>query len=184
MLVPAAPALAPELRRSAVNKGVSHMDSSDFLNQIDALLVPSDYRNKLVENVPDGWRFYRKGAYIFAAAPYARVPAGDYGNAYVKFEIRKRMFAFPFFAEKGLFLLYYGPVADWRRHRELHKVDRTALRPIITQSIHYADPETGENYNSRTAWGPVKFGFCGKVIEKIERFCAGIKRQSTNPGKP
>lgn len=147
------------------------MDSSVFLDRIDALLVPSDYSNKLIKNVPDGWRFYRKGAYIFAAVPYASVPTGDYGNAYVKTEIRKLVFAFPLFAEKGLFLLYYGPVRDWQRHRKLHKVDKTALRPIIIQSIHYVDPETGDNYNSRTTWGPIKFGFCGKVIDKIGRFC-------------
>ncbi len=160
------------------------MDSSAFLNRIDELLVPSDYSKKLVENVPDNWRFYCKGAYIFTAVPYGSVPTSDYSNTYVKTEIRKRLFAFPFFAEKGLFLLYYGPVADWQRHRELHKVDKTALRPIIMQSIHYVDPETGDNYNSRTAWGPIKFGFCRKVIEKIERFCAEVRQQSMPPGKP
>jgi|GEM_PF-6556535 len=155
------------------------MDSSNFLNRIEALLVPSDYSKKIIENVPDGWRFYRKGAYIFAAVPYATVPKGDYSNTYVKTEIRKLIFAFPFFAEKGLFLLYYGSVGDWKPHRELHKVDKTALRPVIMQSIHYVDPETGDNFNSRTAWGPIKFGFCGKVIEKIERFCGELAQERT-----
>jgi hypothetical protein len=150
------------------------MDPETFLDQIDALLVPNDYRKKIIQNVPDGWRFYRNGAYVFAAVPYSSVPAGDYSNAYVKREIRKFVFAFPFFAEKGLFLLYYGPVGDWGPHRELHKVDRLGLRPIIMQSIHYVDPETGDNYNSRTAWGPIKFGFCSTVIDKIERFCAEL----------
>ena len=151
------------------------LESSDFLNRLEAALVPSDYRKKIVENVPAGWRFYRKGAYLFAAVPYASVPRRDYGNAYVKSEIRKLVFALPFIAEKGLFLLYHGAVAEWEPHREKHKVDKTALRPIILQSIHYVDPETGDHYNSRTAWGPIQFGFCGTVIEKIERLCEGLK---------
>jgi hypothetical protein len=151
------------------------LDSFDFLNMLDAMLVPSDYSRKIIENVPVEWRFYRKGAYIFAAVPYSSVPEHDYRNDYVKSEIRKLLFALPFIAEKGLFLLYYGPVADWEPHRERHKVDKTALRPIIMQSIHYVDPETGANYNSRTAWGPIKFGFCGTVIEKIERLCEGLR---------
>lgn len=47
----------------------------------------------------------------------------------------------------------------------------TALRPIITQAIHFVDPENGDNFNNRTAWGPDQFGFCGGVIDKIQRFC-------------
>jgi hypothetical protein len=157
------------------------MDSSTFLNQIDALLVPSDYSQQVIQNVPEGWRFYRKGAYIFAAVPYSSVPAGNYDNAYVKTKIRKLVFAFPFFAEKGLFLLYFGPAQDWKPHWKLHKVDKTALRPIILQSIHFVDPDTGENHNSRTAWGPIKFGFCGRVIEKIERLCMEPAQPTTRP---
>ena len=64
-------------------------------------------------------------AYIFAAVPYSSVPRGDYGNAYVKAEIRKILFAFPFFAEKGLFLLYYGPVGDWKPF-ETNQADSTS----------------------------------------------------------
>jgi hypothetical protein len=159
------------------------MDSSAFLNRIDTLLVPSDYAKKIVQNVPDGWRLYRKGAYLFAAVPYSSVPAGDYGNAYVKAQLRKLVFALPFLAEKGLFLLYYGPAAGWKPHRKRHKVDRTALRPIITQAIHYVDPDTGENYSSRTAWGPIKFGLAGTVIDKVERFCEELAEQGIKPGE-
>ena len=153
------------------------MHSDEFLDQLDSLLVPSEYRTKITKNVPSAWRFYRKGAYIFAAVPYSELPQRDYGNAYVKAEIRKIVFAFPMIAEKGLFLLHYGPSADWDSHKQHHRVDKTALRPIIMQSIHYVDPETGANDNSRTAWGPIKFGFCSEVITKIESFCGEIAGQ-------
>ena len=150
--------------------------SSDFLNRLDSLLVPSEYKKRITAKVPSNWRFYRKGAYIFAAVPYSEVPKGDYDNVYVKTEIRKIVFALPVIAEKGLFLLHYGPVAEWDAHKDHHKVDKTALRPIIMQSIHYVDPESGINCNSRTAWGPIKFGFCGNVIEKVERLCEEFAR--------
>ena len=89
-----------------------------------------------------------------------------------KTEMRKAVLAVPVISEKGLFLLYHGPSSEWQANKELHKVDKTALRPIIMQSIHYVDFCSGANYNSRTAWGPIKFGFCGKVIEEIEQLCA------------
>ena len=152
------------------------MQSSEFLDRLESLLVPHDYRKRIVRDVPDAWRVYRKGAYLLAAVPYSEVPEGDYSNTYVKNEIKKIVFALPLVAEKGLFLLHYGPATAWDAHKQLHKVDKTALRPVIMQSIHYVDPESGTNYNSRTAWGPIKFGFCGKVIEKIENVCAEIDK--------
>lgn len=150
------------------------MKPGEFLDRIESLLVPSQYTTKLVAAVPDGWRVYRKGAYMFAAVPYSDVPAGDYGNAHVKSALGKMVFAFPFFAEKGLFLLHHGPQDSWKKHAAQHRVDRTALRPIITQSIHFVDTETGVNVNSRTQWGPVKFGFCGGVIDLVETACNDI----------
>ena len=111
------------------------MLSGEFLDQLDSLLVPSEYRARITKRVPSAWRFYRKGAYIFAAVPYSELPQRDYSNAYVKAEIKKIVFAFPIFAEKGLFLLYYGPSSDWDSHKQHHRVDKTALRPIIMQSI-------------------------------------------------
>ena len=74
--------------------------------------------------------------------------------------------------------MLHGPEATWDAHAAHHKVDKTALRPIIMQSIHYVDTETGANDNSRTAWGPIKFGFCGKVIAKIEGLCERIADQA------
>ena len=154
------------------------MEQSEFLDRLESRLVPHDYRKRITKDVPDAWRVYRKGSYLFAAVPYSEVPDGDFGNTYVKSEVRKIVFALPVIAEKGLFLLHYGPSAEWHANKELHKVDKTALRPIIMQSIHYADPESGESYNSRTAWGPIKFGFCGTVIEKVEQLLA----ESNAPG--
>jgi len=150
------------------------MQPTDFLDRLDALLVPLEYRRRITKGVSDQWRVYRKGAYLFVAVPYSEVPSSDYENGYVKSEIRKIVFAVPLVAEKGLFLLHYGPEARWTAHKERHKVDKTALRPIIMQSIHFVDPESGANYNSRTAWGPIKFGFCTGVIDRIERFCGEL----------
>jgi len=147
------------------------MPPTEFLDRIEQLLLPADYRRKLTRHVPEDWRVYRKGSYLFAAVPYASVPEGDYGNLFVKRRIREIVLAIPFLAEKGLFLMYYGPAKAWRPHHADHRVDRTGLRPVIMQSIQFVDPESGETINSRTAWGPIKFGFCGKVIEKIERLC-------------
>lgn len=147
------------------------MEQSEFLDRLEALLVPHDYARRITKNVAPAWRVFSKGPYLFAAVPYREVPEGDFDNAFVKSEIRKAIFALPLIAEKGLFLLYYGPSTDWQPNKELHKVDRTGLRPIIMQSIHYIDSKSGANFNSRTAWGPIKFGFCGRVIEKIEGLC-------------
>ncbi|TWT88511.1 hypothetical protein Mal64_19940 [Pseudobythopirellula maris] len=88
------------------------------------------------------------------------------------------MFAAPFLDEKGLFLLYDGAADDWRPHRKLHKVDKTGLRPVILQSIHYVDPATGER-KQPDGVGPIKFGFCGKVIAKIEHSCASVSEDET-----
>jgi len=150
------------------------MKTHEFLDRVEAALVPHHYRKRLTKNVPESWRFYRKGAYVFAAVPYSEIPEGDYGNAYVKGGVKKIVFTLPVLAEKGLFLLLHGPVSDWEPHKEHHRVDKTALRPVIMQSIHYVDAETGSSFNSRTAWGPVKFGFCGRVIEDIELLCAQL----------
>ena len=152
------------------------MKPESFLDLLEGLLVPSEYGEKIVEAVPKGWRFYRKGAYIFAAVPYDEPSVGDYKNSYVKTAIRKIVFAMPLFAEKGLFLLHYGPEEAWGKHASLHQVDKTALRPIIMQSSHFVDAETGANLNSRTSWGPVKFGFSSGVIAKVESACSQISQ--------
>lgn len=151
------------------------MQPVDFLDRLETRLVPHDYRKRVTKNLREGWRVYRNGAYLFAAVPYSEIPEGDYGNTYVKSEIRKLVFTLPIIAEKGLFLLYYGASVGWELHKDRHKVDKTALlRSVIMQSIHYVDTESGANYNIRTAWGPIKFGFCDQVIEKIEKLCAEV----------
>ncbi len=140
----------------------------NILDELKNLLLPSEYRKQLDKNVPEAWLVLRKGAYLFAAVPFTEAPNEDYGSIYVKDKIRKIVTAWPIIAEKGLFLLYYGNVGEWNDHKDKFKVDKTALRPVILQSVHFLDPETGDNYNIRTNWGPVKFGFCDGVIGRIE----------------
>jgi hypothetical protein len=160
------------------------METSAFLDRLDALLVPSEYRTKVGGDLPPGWRLYRKGAYLFAAVPYTGVPKGDYANARVKAEVRRRVLALPLVAEKGLFLLYYGAAADWGPHRERHRVDATALRPVITQAVHFVDPLTGDHFSRRSAWGPVRFGFAGPVVGKVERLCETLRRPGGATSSP
>ena len=140
----------------------------NILDELKDLLLPSEYKKQLDKNVPEGWLVLRKGAYLFAAVPFSEIPNDDYDSIYVKNKIRKMVTAWPFFAEKGLFLLYYGNINDWNSHKEKFKVDKTALKPVILQSVHFLDPKTGNNYNTRTNWGPIKFGFCGGVVGRIE----------------
>jgi hypothetical protein len=150
------------------------MNSETFLSNIKDLLLPAEYSSEITKNVPEDWLFLKKGSYILVAAPYDQIPEDDYSNKYIKSKIKEILFCFPLFAEKGLFLIYYGSSDQWDKAKESHRVDRTGLKPIILQSFHFIDPNTGENYNSRTRWGPVKFGFCGKVIEKVESYCSGL----------
>ncbi len=139
-----------------------------ILDELKNLLLPSEYRKQLDKNVPEAWLVLRKGAYLFAAVPFTEVPNEDYGSIHVKDKIRKIVTAWPIIADKGLFLLYYGNVGEWNDHKDKFEVDKTGLRPVILQSVHFLDPETGDNFNTRTNWGPVKFGFCDGVIGRIE----------------
>ena len=61
--------------------------------------------------------------------------------------------------------------SEWGENWQHHRVDKTAFKTIILQSIHFVDPVTEHNRNSRSSWGPLKFGFCTGVVEKIERYC-------------
>lgn len=95
----------------------------------------------------------------------------DYDSKVARGVVKKAVFAFPIISEKGLFLVYYGKREVWSAVAHKFKVDMTGLRPVILQSIHFVDSETGDNVNSQTRWGPVRFGFCDKVIETIELIC-------------
>lgn len=149
------------------------------LEEIRNRLVPSQYKQEITENVPDGWMLLRKGAYLFVAVPFAEIPADDYRSKQVKRTIRKILFSFPVIAEKGLFLLYYGDKDRWFASKESFKTDKTALRPVILQSVHFIDFSNGENYNTRTNWGPIKFGFCGKTIELLESYFDQISHKQS-----
>lgn len=149
------------------------------LEDIRSLLIPIKYRKEITEKVPKGWMVLKKGAYLFAAVPFEEIPSDDFGSKHVKNTIRKLLFSFPIIAEKGLFLLYYGDQKRWSETKERFEVDKTALRPVILQSVHFADFKTGQNYNTRTHWGPVKFGFCGKTIELLEGYFKNLSDNHT-----
>ena len=144
------------------------MTESEFLNALQNDILPIHYRTDISKKIPDGCLLFRKGAYVCLAMPFEDVPDDDFGSHTAKKMIRGVMTCLPFLMEKGLFLVYYGPEEKWSPVASKFTVDKTALRPVILQSIHFFDPRTGQNENSRTHWGPLKFGFCGKLIEDLE----------------
>lgn len=132
--------------------------------------------------MPDGYLLFKKGAYISLVMPFGDVPSDDYGSKAAKSLIRSKLTCFPFFMEKGLFLIYYGDEHSWSKVARKFTVDKTALRPVILQSIHFIDPKTGTNLNSRTHWGPLNFGFCGGLINEIESMAKDIQQASSSNG--
>ena len=151
------------------------MTPEDFKNELIGQLVPFKYKSLVTKSVPKSWLVLKKGSYALACIPYSDIEPDDYNNIYAKRVLRKTLHAFPIFMEKGVFILYHGELANWGVNYEKFTVDKTALRPIIVQAVHFFDINTGDNTNTRTSWGPVKFGFCGPTLKKIEEIGDKIK---------
>lgn len=151
-----------------------------MLHILQGTVLPRHYRSDLSSKVSDGYLLFRKGAYVALAMPFNDVPEGDYGSKAAKSLIQSILTCVPFFMEKGLFLIYYGDEQRWGSVADKFTVDKTALRPVILQSVHFIDPTTGNNVNSRTHWGPLKFGFCGKLIADIESMAESIQQGAEN----
>lgn len=149
------------------------MTTTSYLELIKSKFYPSMYP-KLSE-IGAAHFILRDGRYLFYCLPLKQVDLNDIHNKAIKARLAKTFKAFALFREFGLFLHIYGPVAHWGEASKLVTVDKTALRPIIVQNVNFIDPETGDVFNNRTAWGPIKFGFCGKVIEVIEAVANEIK---------
>ena len=154
------------------------MTLEEFRNELIEQLIPFKYKKIVQKGIPESWLVLKKGSYALACIPYVEIPADDYGNTHAKGILRKALHAFPIFMEKGVFLLYHGDAPSWRVHCENFRVDKTAMRPIIVQAVHFFDINTGENTNTRTSWGPVKFGFCGPTIERIREIGNKIRKQT------
>ena len=151
------------------------MTPEDFRNELIEQLIPFKYKSILTKGIPESWLVLKKGSYALACIPYAEISADDYTNMHAKKILRTALRAFPIFMEKGVFLLYYGDAKSWNGYCEHFKVDKTAMRPIIVQAVHFFDTESGENTCTRTSWGPIKFGFCGPTIERIKEIGNRIK---------
>ena len=107
--------------------------------------------------------------------PFDKVPSGDFGSNVAREIIKKALTCIPILMEKGLFLIYYGKKDAWSDLSPQFTVDKTGLRPVILQAIQFIDPDSGECINSRTHWGPLKFGFCGALIDDIEALGKSIQ---------
>lgn len=151
--------------------------TTNLLKELQETILPRHYRVDLSESVDAGYVLFRKGAYVSLLMPFADVPEGDFRSRKAKSIIRSVMTCIPVIMEKGLSLIYYGDAEKWRGVAHKFTVDKTALRPVILQSIHFIDPSTGEDVNSRTHWGPLKFGFCGELIKDIEGMTKSPIRQ-------
>lgn len=149
------------------------MTSKSYIEHIKTKLYPSMY--PVLVQADESHFLLRDGRYLFYCLPVDQVDLSDTKNAIVKRRLAKLFSAFPVIREFGLFLHVYGPACRWLEPSKNVTVDRTALRPIIVQNVNFIDPDTGDVYNNRTAWGPVQFGFCGKVIELIESIANEIK---------
>jgi hypothetical protein len=153
------------------------MNYDGFLSRLRSIMLPAHYQNDLSEKVSNGCLLLSRSLdYVFLAMPYSTIPKNDYKSAYAKKVVRSAMLRPPLILDlilekRGLFLVYYGPSDLWKNEVPKFKVDKTGLHLIILQSIHFVDPETGDNINKRTSWGPIKFGFCGDVIKEIESLC-------------
>jgi len=152
------------------------MTPEDFRNELIKQLIPFKYKSVVTKGVPESWLVLKKGSYALACIPYSEIEADDHRNIRAKRILQKALHAFPIFMEKGVFILYYGEHEDWGVNYENFKVDKTAMRPIIVQAVHFFDIDTGENTRTRTSWGPVKFGFCGPTIERIEEIGNKIRK--------
>ena len=151
------------------------MTPENFKKELIDQLIPSKYKKIVTKGIPESWLVLKKGSYVFACLPFSEIEPDDFGNSHVKSKLRKSLHAFPVIFEKGAFILYYGDKSSWSDSYQKFKVDKIALRPIIVQAVHFFDVNTGENINSRTSWGPVKFGFCGPTIDNIESLGNSIK---------
>lgn len=154
------------------------MTPEEFRDELTEQLVPFKYKQIVQRDVPESWLVLKKGSYALACIPYIEIPPDDYRNTHAKGVLRKALHAFPIFMEKGVLLLYHGDAQSWRVHCENFRVDKTGMRPIIVQAVCFFDITTGENTNTRTSWGPVKFGFCGPTIERIQEIGNKIAGQT------
>ena len=151
------------------------MDNQTFLNELQKALIPSEYKSCLNKKVPEDHVLFKKGLYVFLGMPFDSVPKDDFNSYHARKMTRGAVFCLPMIASKGLFLLYYGKKKLWESTYDKYVVDTTGFHSVILQSIHFVDPEDGYNVNTRTQWGPVKFGFCSGVINRIGMICDKVK---------
>ncbi len=142
------------------------MTGEDYRQHIRAQLFPEMYPKMVFE---DGSGFLlRDGHYLFLCQPLHDMDLSDLRIRKIKKRVAKEVHAFPMLNAFGLFVHAYGPETGWREPSQHIKVDKTGLHSIILQNINFLDPESGAFYNNRTSWGPLQFGFCGKVVERLE----------------
>jgi len=144
------------------------MPTNALLNELRRSVLPKHYRKDLSDKLSDGYLLFQKGQYVALAMPFNDVPEGDFSSDTARGIIKSHLTCLFFLMEKGLFLIYHGDEQTWKEKTQLFTVDKSGFHSVILQSIHFIDPATGSNVNSRTHWGPLQFGFCSKLIDDIE----------------
>lgn len=109
--------------------------------------------------------------HLFLAMAFSDVPPGDHRSACAKQMVRSNFRCVPAVWEKGLSVLYYGPISMWGDRCGQFVADKTSMRAVILQSVHFVDPESGANVHIQSRWGPLEFGFCNGLVADIEKLC-------------
>lgn len=155
------------------------MTPDELKKELIDQLIPVKYKKVVTNGFPESWLVLTKGLYVFAFLPFSEIPSDDFGNSHVKKILRKALHAYPILFNRGLFILYFGSSESWSKVYNKFNVDKTGFHSVIVQAVHFFDIDTGQNINTRTSWGPIKFGFCRPTIEKIESIGNKIKQNLT-----
>lgn len=148
------------------------MTEEDYPAHVKEHFFPEMYP-KLIYEDETGF-LLRDGLYLFLCQPTRELDLSDTRSQKLKARVAREVRAIPLIRSFGLFVHAYGPETEWRKPAQDIQVDKTGLHAFILQNINFLDPETGAIYNNRSSWGPLQFGFCGKVVERLETIARGV----------
>jgi hypothetical protein len=106
--------------------------------------------------------------YAFAVLPWSAVKETSTLLSVSRRATRRWMFTVPFLHQVGLVVV--GPERGWSPIASTATTDRTSLRSVIVQGIHFLDLETGASVVNRSQWGSIRFGHTtgvSKVVEEV-----------------
>jgi hypothetical protein len=158
------------------------MTPDELSRAIKAKLHPTPYGRDVRPSGPFDFLIMRSsalpgGRYAFA---FRRLGADSVRETYERSRADARSLTRGvwLFREVGLYLMLCGPQASWHGRTEHAPVDKTGLRRIIVQVVHFVDPETGAEHLNRSHWGPVQFGGLIPISALVEEVIRRIPNSS------